>query len=171
MNGLPDRLRKGLPPPILLILFLLFDAWSSWPALVQLDSVIALSWRTCAAVMTGGLSLWLALSGLLTLTTHKTTLNALYPERTRTLVTERSYRFTRNPVYSGFVGLHFAAALLLGSVAGLLVTPLLVLLLTMLHIQTEEAGMRRLFGVEWEQYCNNTPRWFSWKGVQRRFTR
>ncbi|MCQ9467949.1 MFS transporter [Klebsiella pneumoniae] len=32
---------------------------------------------------------------------------------------------------------------------------------TLLHIQVEEAGMQQLFGRQWEEYCNNTPRWFS----------
>ncbi|HDG8096071.1 TPA: isoprenylcysteine carboxylmethyltransferase family protein [Klebsiella oxytoca] len=160
MNGLRDSVRKGLPPPVLLLLFLLFDTWSSWPALTHLDDIIKSPWRACAALFAGGLSLTLTLAGLLTLTGNKTTLNALHPDRTRTLVTEGCYRFSRNPVYLGFVGLHLATALLLGSVAGLLVTPFLILLLTILHIQVEEAGMQRLFGLQWEQYCHKTPRWF-----------
>ncbi|HCA7802447.1 isoprenylcysteine carboxylmethyltransferase family protein [Enterobacter hormaechei] len=160
MNGLRDSVRKGLPPPMLLLLFLLFDVGSSWPTLYYLDEIIRWPWRTCAALLAGGLSLSLAIAGLLTLTGNKTTLNALHPDRTRTLVTQGCYRFSRNPVYSGFVGLHFATALLLGSVVGLLVTPFLILLLTILHIQVEEAGMQRLFGLQWEQYCHKTPRWF-----------
>ncbi len=170
MNGLRDSVRKGLPPPMLLLLFLLFDVGSSWPTLYYLDEIICWPWRTCAALLAGGLSLSLALAGLLTLTSNKTTLNALHPDRTRKLVTEGCYRFSRNPVYLGFVGLHFATALLLGSVVGLLVTPFLILLLTILHIQVEEAGMQRLFGLQWEQYCNKTPRWFCRALFLRSFT-
>ncbi len=170
MNGLRDSVRKGLPPPMLLLLFLLFDVGSSWPTLYYLDEIICWPWRTCAALLAGGLSLSLALAGLLTLTSNKTTLNALHPDRTRKLVTEGCYRFSRNPVYLGFVGLHFATALLFGSVVGLLVTPFLILLLTILHIQVEEAGMQRLFGLQWEQYCNKTPRWFCRALFLRSFT-
>jgi len=136
----------------------------------EVDEIICWPWRTCAALLAGGLSLSLALAGLLTLTSNKTTLNALHPDRTRKLVTEGCYRFSRNPVYLGFVGLHFATALLLGSVVGLLVTPFLILLLTILHIQVEEAGMQRLFGLQWEQYCNKTPRWFCRALFLRSFT-
>ncbi|CAM7820366.1 methyltransferase family protein [Leclercia adecarboxylata] len=170
MNGLRDSVRKGLPPPMLLLLFLLFDVGSSWPTLYYLDEIICWPWRTCAALLAGGLSLSLVLAGLLTLTSNKTTLNALHPDRTRKLVTEGCYRFSRNPVYLGFVGLHFATALLFGSVVGLLVTPFLILLLTILHIQVEEAGMQRLFGLQWEQYCNKTPRWFCRALFLRSFT-
>ena len=170
MNGLRDSVRKGLPPPMLLLLFLLFDVGSSWPTLYYLDEIICWPWRTCAALLAGGLSLSLVLAGLLTLTSNKTTLNALHPDRTRKLVTEGCYRFSRNPVYLGFVGLHFATALLFGSVVGLLVTPFLILLLTILHIQVEEAGMQQLFGLQWEQYCNKTPRWFCRALFLRSFT-
>lgn len=159
MNRVRNSVRKTFPPPVLLLLFLLFDVGSSWPATTHLGSVI-LSWQTCLAIAIGGGSLCLTLSGLLTLTDNKTTLNALHPDRTRTLVTEGCFRFSRNPVYAGFVGLHLATALVLGSVAGMLITPLLIFLLTFLHIQVEEAGMQRLFGLQWEQYCKKTPRWF-----------
>lgn len=86
MSWIQDSVRKRLPPPVLLLLFLLLDVWSRWPTII-------------------------------------------HPERTRALVTEGCYRFSRNPVYLGFVGLHASIALLLGSLTGLLVTPLLVLLL------------------------------------------
>ncbi|MCS5933049.1 hypothetical protein LNQ03_30560 [Klebsiella pneumoniae subsp. pneumoniae] len=56
---------------------------------------------------------------------------------------------------------HIALALLLSSVIGLMITLFLILLLSILHIQVEEAGMQQLFGRQWEEYCNNTPRWFS----------
>lgn len=165
-----DGLRKGVPPPVLLFLFLLFDVWSNWPALIHPEQLLILSWRTCAAVVIGGVSLCLALSGLFMLISRKTTLNALFPERTRVLVTEGCYRYSRNPVYLGFVGLHIAAALLLDSVIGILATPVLVTLLTLLHIQVEEAGMRQRFSLQWQQYCDKTPRWLSGKSLFRRLS-
>lgn len=67
-----DGLRKGVPPPVLLFLFLLFDVWSSWPALIHPEQLVILSWRTCAAVVIGGVSLCLALSGLFMLISRKT---------------------------------------------------------------------------------------------------
>lgn len=161
MIWVQDSVRKRLPPPVLLLLFLLLDVWSSWPTIIHPDELVTLSLRSGTAAAIGSVSLYLALSGLLKLLVNKTTLNALHPERTRALVTEGCYRFSRNPVYLGFVGLHASIALLLGSLTGLLVTPLLVLLLTTLHIHVEEAGMQRLFGYQWNYYRSMTPRWFS----------
>lgn len=170
MNSLRDSLRKRLPPPVLLFLFLLYDVLSSWPTITRLDDLLTLSLQSSTAVAAGGASLYLALSGLMKLTGNKTTLNALHPDRTRKLVTEGCYLFSRNPVYLGFVGLHLSTTLLLGSLAGLLATPFLILLLTTLHIKVEEAWMQRLFGHQWDRYCNTTPRWFSCVLLLRSFS-
>ncbi|HGS6157959.1 TPA: LysR substrate-binding domain-containing protein [Klebsiella pneumoniae] len=156
-----DIARKGLAPPVLLLLCLLINIWARWPILMHIDEVFTISWRVCTALVTGGISLVLSLTGLVTLISNQTTLNALHPERTSMLVTRGCFRFSRNPVYLGFIGLHIALALLLSSVIGLMITPFLILLLSILHIQVEEAGMQQLFGRQWEEYCNNTPRWFS----------
>lgn len=159
MFRMKDIARKGLAPPVLLLLCLLVNMWARWPVLMHIDEIFTVSWRVCTALVTGGISLGLSLTGLVTLMSNHTTLNALHPERTSTLVTRGCFRFSRNPVYLGFIGIHIAFALLLSSVAGLVITPLLILLLSNLHIQVEEAGMQELFGRQWEEYCNNTPRW------------
>ncbi|EIW8858231.1 isoprenylcysteine carboxylmethyltransferase family protein [Klebsiella pneumoniae] len=161
MYRMRDIARKGLAPPVLLLLCLLINIWARWPILMHIDEVFTISWRVCTALVTGGISLVLSLTGLVTLISNQTTLNTLHPERTSMLVTRGCFRFSRNPVYLGFIGLHIALALLLSSVIGLMITPFLILLLSILHIQVEEAGMQQLFGRQWEEYCNNTPRWFS----------
>ncbi|WP_088237862.1 methyltransferase family protein [Kosakonia oryzendophytica] len=69
------------------------------------------------------------------------------------------YAFSHNPVYLGFVGIHLSAAILLGSTAGVLATPVLIALISALHIEVEEAAMRSLFGREWETYSNKTGLW------------
>lgn len=170
INRLRDSVRKQFPPPVMLLLFLLFDMWNSWPTINHPDYLMMLSFQSGTAIATGGVSVYLVFSGLLKLINNKTTLNALKPEHTRTLVIGGCYRFSRNPVYLGFVGLHLSTALLLGSLPGMLVTPFLVLLLTTLHIRVEEASMQRLFGHQWDQYCNRTPRWFSCVSLLRNFS-
>lgn len=160
MSTFRARIRHFLPPPILLALFLLFDVFASWPTITELPHrLFALSLTTSFATATGVLSLCLVIAGLLQLILHNTTINALHPDKTNVLLTGGCYRFSRNPVYLGFVGIQFSVALFLGSVVGLLVTPLLVVLITLLHIQFEEAGMARLFGEQWENYRRKTGRW------------
>ncbi|UXY13048.1 isoprenylcysteine carboxylmethyltransferase family protein [Kosakonia sp. ML.JS2a] len=159
MTTLHHRLRVLLLPPVLLVIFLLFDLLASWPAITDLRSLLALSLSLCLAVGIGLLSLYLVITGLRQLVRHQTTFNALHADKTTTLLTKGCYAFTRNPVYLGFVGLHLSAAILLGSIAGVLATPVLIALISVLHIQVEEPAMHRLFGREWETYSNKTGRW------------
>ncbi|HFF9729232.1 methyltransferase [Klebsiella pneumoniae] len=129
MYRMRDIARKGLAPPVLLLLCLLINIWARWPILMHIDEVFTISWRVCTALVTGGISLVLSLTGLVTLISNQTTLNALHPERTSMLVTRGCFRFSRNPVYLGFIGLHIPLALLLSSVIGLMITPFLILCL------------------------------------------
>ncbi len=156
MYRMRDIARKGLAPPVLLLLCLLINIWARWPILMHIDEVFTISWRVHRHWSLEALVLSRS-DGLVTLISNQTTLNALHPERTSMLVTRGCFRFSRNPVYLGFIGLHIALALLLSSVIGLMITPFLILLLSILHIQVEEAGMQQLFGRQWEEYCNNTP--------------
>lgn len=99
MYRMRDIARKGLAPPVLLLLCLLINIWAHWPILMHIDEVFTISWRVCTVLVTGGISLVLSLTGLVTLISNQTTLNALHPERTSMLVTRGCFRFSRNPVY------------------------------------------------------------------------
>lgn len=96
MYRMRDIARKGLAPPVLLLLCLLINIWARWPILMHIDEVFTISWRVCTALVTGGISLVLSLTGLVTLISNQTTLNALHPERTSMLVTRGCFRFSRN---------------------------------------------------------------------------
>ncbi|TYZ01543.1 isoprenylcysteine carboxylmethyltransferase family protein, partial [Klebsiella pneumoniae] len=76
----------------LLLLCLLINIWARWPILMHIDEVFTISWRVCTALVTGGISLVLSLTGLVTLISNQTTLNALHPERTSMLVTRGCFR-------------------------------------------------------------------------------
>ena len=89
----------------------------------------------------------------------KTTINPLHPTKSSSLVTHGIYRYTRNPMYVGMLLLLVAWALLLESVASLLVVPAFVLTLTKMQIRPEEEAMKALFPGEYENYCRRVRRW------------
>ena len=76
-----------------------------------------------------------------------------------TLVTSGAFRYSRNPMYLGMALIQFGAACLLGSVSGLIVTPLFMLIIQMRFIRDEERMMREVFGEEYERYCARVRRW------------
>lgn len=76
-----------------------------------------------------------------------------------TLVTSGAFRYSRNPMYLGMALVLFGAACMLGSVSGLIVTPLFMLIIQMRFIRDEERMMREVFGEEYGRYCAGVRRW------------
>ena len=79
-------------------------------------------------------------------------------EATR-LVDWGAFRFSRNPMYLGFVLVLGGVALLLGSVAPLLIPPLFAWIIQSQFIVREEAWMDGQFGEVYQAYKNRTRRW------------
>ncbi len=75
------------------------------------------------------------------------------------LFTKGPYRYTRNPIYLGFllfgIGFGFATS----NVWVLLTTALSGGVLNYFVIQPEEKYLRRRFGDEYETYCKSVRRW------------
>lgn len=165
-----SRASRGLisrvaPPCLLFALFFMCtigsgDIVSPSPA-QHLSS--ALTPARLMAVLAGIPALLLVLSGALTLALCGKG-GSLQHGR---LVTRGCYSFSRNPVCLGMVGIHISTAIFCGSPAGLLFTPVLVMLLTALHIRARESEMAVAFGAEWEAYRRTTPRWLPLPGGRR----
>ncbi len=106
----------------------------------------------------------IALAGLalstssISLFRHKRT--TLRTDRTsNTLVVDGAYRFTRNPIYLGFVTLYLGLALLLRSPGALLLWPLAILLLDRIVIRREERYLTRRFTDQYLAYKTHVRRW------------
>ena len=80
-------------------------------------------------------------------------------KRDTALVTWGLYRFTRNPMYLGFVMVQLGIALCLQNIGGLLSVPLAVLLIDRFVIAREEPHLLATFGDEYRAYCNRARRW------------
>ena len=75
------------------------------------------------------------------------------------LITTGIFGTSRNPIYLAFVLILAGASLWLGSVLGLLLVPLLVVVLTRRFIVGEEARLRATFGETYDRYAEETRRW------------
>jgi len=69
------------------------------------------------------------------------------------------YRWSRNPMYVGFVAMYLGFALLMNSVWPLLLLPGVIIALEILVITREERYLRSIFGPEYEEYCRQVGRW------------
>lgn len=85
--------------------------------------------------------------------------NVVPGEPATALVTAGPYRFSRNPIYIGFVLVYFGMALVLTSMWTLL---LLLPVLVILHrgiVLREEAYLEGKFGEAYQKYAKRVPRW------------
>ena len=77
----------------------------------------------------------------------------------RALVTDGVYRFTRNPMYLGMALILLGTACTTGTVAGLLVVPVFMVIIELRFVRPEEAMLRGIFGEEFDAYCARVRRW------------
>ncbi len=74
-----------------------------------------------------------------------------------TLVQEGPYRFVRNPIYTGMLGMLVATGLAGGRWIALLVAMFLFGVGTWIRIRSEERLLREAFGSEFDRYAEKVP--------------
>jgi protein-S-isoprenylcysteine O-methyltransferase Ste14 len=75
------------------------------------------------------------------------------------VVTSGPYRFSRNPIYLGFVFLLIGFPLIFSSYWGMILSPVLILSLHQLVIQHEEAYLEKKFRDKYASYKSRVRRW------------
>jgi len=109
------------------------------------------------ALLLGGATV--ALAGVLQFRRAGTTVNPMTPNASSALVTGGVYRWTRNPMYLGFLMALLAWAAFLVNVIALVVLPGFVLYMNRFQIAPEERALRARFGPEFENYCRVVRPW------------
>ena len=150
------RLELKIPPAVLVLIF----AGLMW---------VAAEFAPWAAVAIPGkewiaLALWLAGFGLIacgiaTFIAVRTTANPFTPEQSSALVTHGVYRFSRNPMYAGFLLLLAAWNVYLENGLPLLLLPLFVWYLNRFQIIPEENVLLSKFGEDYANYLKTVRRW------------
>lgn len=87
----------------------------------------------------------------------KGTPNPLHPPRV--LVSERLYRYIRNPIYVAVVTMLIGESLVFGAPILIAYAALVWLVLQGFVVFYEEPTLRRDFGANYEAYCRSVPRW------------
>jgi protein-S-isoprenylcysteine O-methyltransferase Ste14 len=77
----------------------------------------------------------------------------------KALVRGGVYRFTRNPIYLGFLFMVIGFPLAYGSLWGLVVSPIFMVTLSRLVIEKEEAYLEKKFKGEYTDYSSKVRRW------------
>ena len=99
-----------------------------------------------------------SLGGVMQFRRARTTVNPLTPEASSTLVISGVYRWTRNPMYLGFLIALCGWAVYLWNATSVLVLPLFIVYMNRSQIAPEERALRARFGQQFED-CRSVRRW------------
>jgi protein-S-isoprenylcysteine O-methyltransferase Ste14 len=145
-----------IPPLLLTLIFacVMIAAAMATPAL-SLDAP-ALRWAGTAIILAG---LAVCAGGVLAFRRAGTTVDPTRPDKASALVRSGIYRFTRNPMYLGFLLLLVGLGVLLGHPAALIIALAFVPYMNRLQIEPEEEALARLFGEEFARFKREVRRW------------
>jgi protein-S-isoprenylcysteine O-methyltransferase Ste14 len=149
-------LELKIPPPIV-ALGVVVLMWLASRLAAPLE--VPLAMRVTAAVILLGIGIGLAFVGVTTFRRNGTTINPHQPQTATSLVSGGIYRFTRNPMYLGFLFDLLAWAAYLSNAAALLVALGFVLYMNRFQIIPEERALASLFGDEYAAYKRRVRRW------------
>lgn len=124
--------------------------------------------RFLAAGVVGTASAVLGIAAVTEFVRRGTTLHPGAPEHASVLVTERVYRFTRNPMYLALTGALVTHAAWLGSARAVPPIAALAGILTVVQILPEERALQERFGEAYASYRRRVPRWLGVPGRQAR---
>lgn len=148
-------------PPLLLVLLFALVMWLLAPHTASLSAQLALPalFTTVLALFLAVSGLAVALAGVLAFRRAQTTVDPRVPQQSSSLVIVGIYRYSRNPMYLGFLLLLAALACYLQSIVALAMLPPFVLYLNQFQIKPEERFLGQKFGQDFQVYMKQVRRW------------
>ena len=143
------------PPAVALLLGVLMWLASSLVAPVE----VPFGPRVGVALVIASVGLVVGLASIVSFWRAKTTINPTKPTATSSLVTNGTFRFTRNPMYVSLLLYLLAWAVYLSNWLALLFVPVFVLYINQFQITPEERVLSSLFGPEYAAYKRRVRRW------------
>jgi protein-S-isoprenylcysteine O-methyltransferase Ste14 len=80
-------------------------------------------------------------------------------QESKALITDGIYRFSRNPMYLGFVLILLGLALLLAALSPFVIIILFAIAMDRIYIRVEERMLAEKFGDQWNNYRLNVRKW------------
>jgi len=152
MNALELRI-----PPVALSLFF---AGVMWLASAQFPVMsFAIPARLVISIALCGIGMVFVLVGVVAFRGVGTTVNPMQPGAASTLVRSGIYRFSRNPMYVGFLFSLGGWAFFLAHALGFILLPAFVIYMNRFQISPEERALSLKFGKQFAAYNQSVPRW------------
>jgi len=153
-NDAVNKLELKIPPLLLVVIFALL-MWLLSGAVDSAPGAVA----EMVALGIVGLAFLVSLAGVVEFRRRRTTTNPMKPEAVSQVVSSGIYRFSRNPMYLGFLLALVGWALWLSNPLAWLLLPMFVLYMNRFQIVPEERVLTEIFGDEYRQYMVRVRRW------------
>lgn len=141
-------------PPLVALMFIVIAYFLGGFAPLPFSAPVALRYIGLAMTFVGFL---LGVAAFLEFRRARTTLDP--HGSVKQVVTSGIYRFTRNPIYLGFLLMVIGLPLNSGLYWGIVLAPLYVIMMNRLIIQHEEAYLEKKFGKAYTSYTSRVRRW------------
>lgn len=144
-------------PPVALVIGFGLLMWLPARFLPSLSHGIAGSVLLALALVTAGIAI--AMLGVLEFRKARTTVNPTNPDGTSSIVASGIYRWSRNPMYVGFLLVLLGWGVYLANLVAILLVPGFVLYMNRFQIQPEERALENKFGAAYTRYKQGVRRW------------
>jgi protein-S-isoprenylcysteine O-methyltransferase Ste14 len=144
-------------PPLAVVLIAALTMWALTAFVPQL--AVALPWRSPVAIAFPLAGFMCALCGVIAFRRARTTVNPTTPKASSTVVTSGIYRWSRNPMYLGFLLALAGWAYYLSNPLAFIVLPAFVLYMNRFQIVPEERALTANFGAPYQAYKASVRRW------------
>lgn len=150
------NINKNVHPPLVALLYIVLACLLGW--------LVPLTFMRTGSDLLRGIGLGLVILGFVSAASaareFRRARTTLDPHGSvKMLVTSGAYRYSRNPIYLGFVLALIGLPLALGSFWGIPLAPLFILSMDRLVIKREEAYLEKKFGEVYTGYRSRVRRW------------
>lgn len=144
-------------PPALLVLIVAFFMWLIANYLFVFSIASGVRYAGFGIFLISGI-LIIVLGGL-RFKAVSTTVNPITPKESSALVTTGIYRFSRNPMYIGFLFMLVGWSVFLASLYASALTIVYIIYMNRFQIEPEERALESIFGVQYLSYKSKVRRW------------
>lgn len=141
-------------PPIVALMFIVIAYFLG--RFIPLPFIPSMMWRNVGLLLTF-IGFLLGIGAFIEFRRARTTLDP--HGSAKQVVTSGIYRFTRNPIYLGFLLMVIGLPLNSGLIWGLMMAPLYIIVMTRLVIEREEFYLEKKFKDQYTSYKSRVRRW------------
>ena len=149
-----DKFKNKIPPTILTLLFLIFNCILRFNFL-KIDIPYKYFFTTLLLI----LGFYIIIRSSRLFAQAKTSIDPLRPFKSTSLITNDIYKYSRNPMYFGYLLIILGSSVYLGNVISIIIIPLFIFTINFLQIIPEEEALKDIYGPRYDEYLSKVRRW------------